>query len=1127
MNDLEPAVSAGDLASDEASPSHLVAVGASAGGLEPIELLFDQLPVNTDACFVLIQHLSPDFKSLMNQLLARHTSMAIVRVADRTRILRNHVYLIPPRKEMILSGDELLLRDCDEEVPVNLPIDVFLSSLAAEMGARAIAVILSGSGSDGARGCAAVRQAGGLVIAQVPSTAHFPSMPRAVIDQVDDAVTAAPGEMATLIDQHLRGRPLTAPLGEGIPDTLDARQRILLGLRRRFGPDFGYYKPSTVIRRIERRVGLTKSVDIDAYAALVQEHPDELETLYHDLLIGVTSLFRDETAFRAFEEEALPSLLGRMAAGEQLRAWVAGTATGEEAYSLAILLVEGAERRRIPLNLKIFATDVHEHSLALASDGVYPRDQARAVSAERLGRYFDSLPNGDVRVKPAIRRFIVFSKHNIIKDPPFSRLHLISCRNLLIYMGDAAQRKVLTLFHFSLRKNGLLFLGLSETPRRLADEFSTVDARHRIFRKVRDVRLPSSSLEVLPTSTEVAAPEGGEAGSVALPLFRGSAALFRQLMPAYDTLLATYAPPGLLVDNRGEVVHIFGDAARFLRPLGGGAVSMRAAERVHEALHVAVASGVERALRRGHPSIAADLGVPVGDGGEVRTTVHVTPIATRQGEDPTHAFVGFEVPRESTPSTVDEASAPVVIAPDEAARRIRELETDLRLTEESLQTTIEELKTSNEELQTSNEELQSSNEELQSTNEQLYSMNEELHSVSGEYEQRIEELVQLNADINNLLTSTDSGAIFLDRDLNLRRFTPAAAKLFHLVPHDVGRPIGHVTTRIVSADLQEDIAQIQSGIARIERDVTTDTGDHYLVRLLPYTTAEGGRDGVSLSFVDVGELKRAYAELEQRSDQLAEANEELERFAYIASHDLKAPVRGCSHVLRFLREDLADRLSAEQTKPFDLAIERLRQMETMLRELLDYARIGQEQAPMEPIDTAKLLQETIALLEPPAGFDIQVHASLPAIHGARPLLGLVFRNLVGNAITHHHRGHGIVAICGERQGERAEFLISDDGPGIDPAMHGRIFEPFKKLDPSAPGTGMGLAFVKRALERAGGSIELIASGPGRGTTFRVEVPLRPTPRPDGQPVDDREAAGTAAGTAAISSAKASTPGQNV
>jgi len=966
---------------------------------------------------------------------------------------------------------------------------VFLRSLASEYGDRAVAVILSGSGSDGARGCLAVHQAGGLVVAQAPCTANFPSMPQAVIDQVAASLQAGPGEMAGLIVRHVGGTPLTAAGDDDVVEVLNPTQRILVALRQRFGPDFGYYKQSTVARRIERRLGLTKCGDVETYARYLLDHPNEMETLYHDLLIGVTGFFRDAAAFRAFEHEALPGLLERMASGEQLRVWVAGCATGEEVYSLAILLIEGAEQRGIPLNLKLFATDIHERSLAHASEGVYAPDKLKGVDPERLERCFEPLDDGSYRVKPAVRRVVVFSKHNLINDPPFSRLHLISCRNLLIYLGDAAQRKVMALFHFSLRKSGLLFLGSSETPGRLADEFSTVNARFRLFRKLRDVRL-SASLDLLPPSPATPA-TADEPPSLPTAPGAGAVALFRQLMPAYDTLLATYAPPGVLVDNQGHIVHVFGDAGRYLRPIVDGAVSMRAADRVREALQVAVASGVDRALKQNTRSMASDLTLTLPDGRHERLDVQVTPIATREADHPTHAFVGFAAARTAAPAVAAiPADEPVVIAPDEAARRIRELETDLRLTEENLQTTIEELETSNEELQATNEELQSSNEELQSTNEELYSINEELHTVSGEYEHRIEELVQLNSDMNNLLTSTDIGAIFLDRELNLRRFTPAAAKLFHLVPHDVGRPIGHVTSRIVSADLQEDIAAIRAGRSRIERDVTTDTGDQYLVRLLPYTTAEGRPDGVSLSFVDIGELKRTHAELEERNAELAEANEELERFAYIASHDLKAPVRGCSHVLAFLRQDLDGVLTPEQSVQFDTAIARLRQMETMLRELLDYARLGQDEPRTEVIDVVELLQETIALLEPPAGFEIQLREPLPAVDGAPALIALVFRNLIGNALKHHHRATGLIVVQGERNNGRAEFFVSDDGPGIEPAMHKQIFEPFRKGDPQRAGTGMGLAFVKRALERARGSIELIASGPGQGTTFRVTLPVR-------------------------------------
>ncbi|MFW5679108.1 MAG: chemotaxis protein CheB [Pseudomonadota bacterium] len=1078
-------------------PSHVVAIGASAGGLEPIEMLFGTIPGNTGAAFVLIQHLSPDFKSLMDQLLGRRTSMSIVRVHEPTTIERDKVYLIPPRKEMTIADGELRLRDRNENEPLHLPIDTFLRSLAEAYGERAVAVILSGSGSDGARGAEAVREAGGLVIAQEPSTANFPSMPQAVIEQRGSTITAGPGEIGSLITKHVAGTSLLHGRSEDVVNILEPKARIFLALRQRFGPDFGYYKQATVARRIERRVGLTKCPSIAAYADYIQGRPEELEALYHDILIGVTSFFRDEPAFRCFEQEALPVLLDRMAGGEQVRIWCAGCATGEEAYSLAILLVEGAEGRGIAPNLKVFATDVHERSLAEASEGIYGADKVQGVASTRIDRYFDTLPDGSFRVKPSVRRFIVFSRHNLIKDPPFSRLHMISCRNLMIYLGDAAQRKVLALFHFSLRRGGILFLGSSETPGRLADEFTTVSARYRLFKKLRDIRLPAA-LDLLPPSSESGLERGRSDGPpLAYGPLTGGAAAFRSLMPAYDVLLEAYAPPGLLVDLRGEIVHVFGDAARFIKPLAEGAVVLRATDRVLEPLRVAVSSGLERALKRSHHSVAKDIPMPVphGDGTE-HVTIRIRPIHTDRSDRATHAFIAFETSRE--PQEVPSepvAHASVLIAADEAVRRIQELETDLRLTEESLQTTIEELETSNEELQASNEELQSSNEELQSTNEELYSINEELHTVSGEYEQRIEELVRLNADINNLLTATDIGAIFLDCNLNLRRFTPAAAKLFNLVPHDVGRPISHVTSRVVSDDLQVDIAAIQAGQTRIEREVTTDTGGHYLVRLLPYTTAEGNPDGVSLSFVDVVELKRAHAALERRNAELALANEELERFAYIASHDLKAPVRACSHVLAFLKDDIGALLSPEQDAQLTGAMLRLRQMETMLRELLDFAKLNQEQPTGEPIDVEKLLGEVVNLLEPPRGFDIQLQGPFPPIKNAPGLVSLVFRNLIGNAIKHHHIKRGSIIVRGEAKRDRAEFFVSDDGPGIDESMHEQIFEPFKKLDAKSPGTGMGLAFVKRALERAQGHIDIVASHPGHGTTFRVVLPFEPAASP--------------------------------
>ncbi|MEZ6071303.1 MAG: chemotaxis protein CheB [Pirellulales bacterium] len=472
-------------------PFHVVGIGASAGGLEALEKFFDNVPRDSNVAFVVVQHLSPDFKSLMDELLARHTELAIHRVEDGMAIEPNAIYLIPPKKEMIVSGGRLLLTDKDPKSGLSLPIDTFMRSLAQDCADRAIGVVLSGTGSDGSRGIRAIHAAGGFVIAQDTASANFDGMPRSAVDTgVVDAVLR-PQAMARAILDHVQG---ISPVAATTPDSVDegAISTLFTALRDAYGIDFSCYKPTTVARRVERRLQISGANTLGEYVAHVRDDAEELNALYRDLLIGVTKFFRDEDAFHSLETEVIPQLLSQVPAEDDVRIWIAGCATGEEAYSIAILLDEAMRSRRRPVNVKIFATDVHQASLEFASAGLFSQDALEDVSNERLKRYF--IRQGrSYQVTAPLRKMIVFAPHNVVRDAPFTKLDLISCRNLLIYFQPDAQKKVLSLFHFGLKANGVLLLGPSESPGELGDEFDAVDRHWKIYRKRRDVRSPRTS----------------------------------------------------------------------------------------------------------------------------------------------------------------------------------------------------------------------------------------------------------------------------------------------------------------------------------------------------------------------------------------------------------------------------------------------------------------------------------------------------------------------------------------------------------------------------------------------------------------------------------------------------------
>jgi two-component system, chemotaxis family, CheB/CheR fusion protein len=826
--------------SHAAVPQFVVGIGASAGGLDPLVRFFDNLPKDTGMAFVIVQHLSPDFKSFMDELLARHTLLPIHLVEDGMVVEADHVYLIPAKKEMIISDGRLLLSERDRQQELTLPIDVFFRSLAQDRGAEAIAIVLSGGGSDGSRGIRHVREAGGLVIAQDTESAQFDGMPRAAIETGVVHRMLPPQDMPHALLEYAHHRSTEAPPAPDIPppqaNSFEAVYRVL---ETEFGLDFNHYKPSTVTRRIDRRLALAQSQNIDDYLTRLRSEREELDALYRDLLIGVTRFFRDPEAFALLEQRILPELLMREPRTAPLRFWVAGCATGEEAYSLAIVLQDlMAIHGERPV--KIFATDVHRGSLERAAAGVYDAETLANVSEERLARYF-SESGGTYQVVPELRQMIVFAQHNVISDAPFTRLDLITCRNLLIYLQPAAQQRVLAFFHFALNQSGVLCLGPSESLGPLADGFEVVDKQWQLYRKGHEVRTPVDVRQRPALSTA----DGRSTASNAWPARHS----LGQLLSVYDALLEETMPPSLLVNDRGELVHVLGGAARFLR-VREGRQSLDVQDLVDADLKMILGGGIKRALAE--RSAVVFNGVrAAGDGEVYRVTVR--PIAGR-ATSTRHLLVSFE---SFEPDRRPSVSPPIQIDVDRVSQQqLAALEAELGTTKESLQAAIEQLEASNEELQASNEELQSANEELQSTNEELQSVNEELYTVNAEHQRKIAELTELTNDMDNLLASTEVGTIFLDGQLRIRKFTPQAATTFGLLPHDVGRPIDTFAHRMRYPELVADLRRVVTSGQVIEHEHIDPQGKPCFVRLLPYR-AKGVADGVVLTLIDVSGLKAA------------------------------------------------------------------------------------------------------------------------------------------------------------------------------------------------------------------------------------------------------------------------------
>ncbi len=844
-------------------PAYVVGIGASAGGLEALERLFERIPSDTGMAYVVVQHLSPDFKSLMDELLGRRTSMKIHRVEDGMAVEANAVYLLPPRKEMIISGGKLLLTDKDPHRGLTLPMDHFFRSLAQDCGRRAIAVVLSGTGSDGSRGIMDVHAAGGLVIAQSERSAKFDGMPSAarVTGVVD--LNLDPEEIADALVRYAKEPDAALLAGEFTQKTTggDSLSSIFALLRDQHGIDFGYYKLNTVIRRTERRLELNRVASIDAYLEQLKNDPSELNSLYRDLLVGVTRFFRDEAAFARLAEE-VDELLLRAAPGSEFRAWVAGCATGEEAYSIAMLLDERVRHLGKSIEVRVFATDVHRTSLEHASQGFFREENIGEISADRLQTYFTPVDGGYV-VNKSIRQKVVFAPHNVIKDAPFTRMDLITCRNLLIYLQSSAQKKALSLFHFGLKTGGLMFLGPSESTGDLEDEFDVLDTHWNLYRKRRDVRLNTELRDPLRIA-------GRSLRRSGLPELSTSGARPADpyLMGAYDSLLETFMPAALLFDQQYRLQHVFGDAGRFLQYTSG-----RVSPDVLEQLDLKVRLGVTAAVRQAH-STGKPIklrAVPLSTSkGQERVTLTVHPVRNRRA-DSSDLLITFETLPDRPPEVVLDDGFEVNPSSE---RHVQALESELRHAKENMQALVEELETSNEELQASNEELVASNEELQSTNEELHSVNEELYTVNAEHQRKIQQLVELTNDMENLLHSTQVHTVFLDQELRIRKFTPGVSEVFHLLPADIGRPLDSFSQRIDRPALLEELRRVLKTGEVVEGEVESASGRWFLLRLLPYES-DGQTCGVLLTLVNIDRLKHAESDLsvsQQRFMRAAEAS---------------------------------------------------------------------------------------------------------------------------------------------------------------------------------------------------------------------------------------------------------------
>ncbi len=838
------------------SPVLYVGIGASAGGLEALRDFFDHMRTDSDAAFVVVQHLSPDFESLMDELLSRNTSMSVENAVHGVEVLANTIYLIPPKKNITLVNGCLYLSEQVRTGGVNLPIDHFFQSLAKDARHRAVGIVLSGTGSDGSRGIKSIKEAGGLILVQDRESSKFDGMPYNAAQTGTADFVLPPEELAVYLSTFLENSMV-----RGVKSVLRAEDTneesvltlIFSLLKAHGGIDFGQYKATTVARRIERRMGINQVHSQFDYLNLLQTSKVELEALGRELLINVTNFFRDEAAWEYLASTIIEPMVANAEGNAELRFWVAGCSTGEEAYTLAIIVDEKMRQANKKLRTKIFATDADHEAIAHASTARYREEIAHDVTNDRLARYFIKV-GAEYEIRPDIRKVVVFASHNMINDPPFSNIDLITCRNVLIYFQQTVQRGVMSSFHFSLKDDAKVFFGSSESVGELKTHFKVLHERFRMYEKISNTRLPIANVNSAAAADKPRL--GMRPVSNLLRSYRAHTKPNNRFEHVKDHLINDFVPSCLILNSDHQAMHIYGDANKYLIRFPVGRVSTDIHEIIVEELSVALDTALGRAKSENKPVFYSNVQITIKDEPSM-VNMQVEFFPEKNGDESYYTVVLSD----SDQSAIAKRKTSNYDYSEETQQRIRDLENELLHKQEHLQVANEELETTNEELQATNEELMSSNEELQSTNEELQSVNEELYTVNCEHQEKIEELLTANDDMDNILVATSVGIIFLDDSMLIRKYTSVAGKYFNLLRTDVGRPLHHISNELEYGRLYEDIETVSRTHHSVNREVFTVTGVPVQIKLLPYASSAVGvsnHSAVTLTITDLSPRLDAY-----------------------------------------------------------------------------------------------------------------------------------------------------------------------------------------------------------------------------------------------------------------------------
>ena len=1052
-------------------PLYLIAIGASAGGMEDLHLFFDHTPLD-GVSYIVVQHLSPDFKSRMVELLSKHSKLKVTEAQENMKVESNQVYFIPNKKFMTIREGRLHLTEKEKNNKPKLTINAFLNSLAEERGKDTIAVILSGTGSDGSEGVKAIKKAGGMVIARNPEGAEFGGMPANAI---------ATGAVDRVLDTQLMPKTITEYVsnkGVLLPPVTDKKDEkeymtaIVNLINNKLSLDFSEYKENTILRRIKKRAAHHNFDKLESYLAFLETNSDEVKTLAQSFLISVTAFFRDVGAFRFLQDNIVPEIIKRHKPGEEIKFWVTGCATGEEAYSLAIIICEQLHDEYKDVVVKIFATDIDAVALTHARKGIYDESIVKDVSPERIERFF--LKEGsNYRIKPQIRKMLIFAEHDLVKNPPYCNIDFISCRNLLIYMNPALQKKIFLMLQFGLKKDGYLFLGSSENAHLLSPGLQLINNKWKIYKNIEAKRAEGFGAFSIPALPGI---KGAPVPAISAADYENKRNKLPEILSS--TLISDLDYAVACIDENNQVIETFGDTTKYLLQKN---FNLNLAELLPKPLTVAFRKAKRQALQSNEKVIVKGIKTKINDElVAVNLQVKTLPI-NKDGQKILYvlfsdAAPGSPFPEENEVFDEKAFSNEYTIG----------LEEELREVKEQLQATYEKLDASGEHMRAYNEELVSANEEMQS-------LNEELHTINVDYQLKNKELLEVNDDLNNYFSSNQNGQLFVNADLVLMKFSPAAVNHMNLVKTDIGRSISNISTNIKFETIADDIEEVIANGGIITKEVEALNGKWYQVNTMPFVRLLDSKiDGAIITFNDITELKKIQQDLYKTNKSLTRINADLDNFVLAASHDLLGPLGNIEVSIDMLKmnNSLCDPQVSEYLDVIDGSVKKFR---TLIKELSAIGKIESEMSEMELVDLNYIIDEiklSIADKIKLARATITTYLEVTQIRFSKKNLRSILYNLITNAIKYKSaKRDPAVIISTTIEQDHVLLSIKDNGIGIAKDKIAKIFKIYGRIQTDVEGQGIGLYLAKKIVDAAGGYIS-VESEAGKGSTFNIYLKIK-------------------------------------